>query len=160
MQTSSFLQWLSQCITDGCQRQVGQSDFEMTVYLGFCISNLGRVLTYLPTIQKLRSPGCTGDGQSVWTWFTWIMANGMFALHLYVVSGYQVNDLVWLNLANLVMCCVCLRYVVKTQNRAGTLCWVPFRKPHAGQPIKAAGSDGVLQYLAQPTGSIPPAARS
>jgi hypothetical protein len=183
MQNQSIVQWLSQCITDGCQRPAGQSDFEMTVYLGFCIFHLGRVFTYYHTIQKLRTPGCTGDGQSVWTWITWILANATLALHLYVASGYRLNDVVWLNLANLAMCCVCLRYVIQTQNRAGTLSWVPFGKPRAGyvltvqladelrytmahrahsagQPINAVVADAVQQYLAQAAGGIGPTARS
>jgi hypothetical protein len=183
MQNQSFLQWLGLCITDGCQRPAGQNDFELAVYVGFCIFNLGRVFTYYPTIQKLRTPGCTGDGQSIWTWITWILANGTFALHLYVVSAYQINDLVWLNLANLAMCCICLRYVVRAQQRAGTLSWIPFRKPRAGyvltlqlsddlrhpmarrahdagQPLNAVVADALRQYLAQAAGGMPPAASS
>ncbi len=181
MQNQSIVQWLGQCISDSCQRLAGQSDFEMAVYLGFCIFNLGEVLTYYPTIRKLRTPGCTGDGQSVWTWVTWIMANATLALHLYVVSGYRVNDLVCLNLANLTMCSICLRYVVKAQQRAGTLSWVPFGKPKAGyvltvqlsddlhhtmagrahsagQPLNAMVADAVRQYLVQYTQGIATAA--
>jgi hypothetical protein len=180
MQNQSIVQWLSLCVTEGCQRPVGQSDFELAVYLGFCIFNLGEVFNYYPTIQKLRSPGCTGDGQSVWTWVTWIMANGTLAMHLYVLNGYRPNDLVCLTLANLAMCCVCLRYIIQTQRRAGTLGWVPFRKPcvgyvltvqladelhhplahradSAGQPINAMVTDAVRQYLAQPVGGMPSA---
>ncbi len=144
MQNQSFVQWLSLCITDGCQRSAGQS---------------------------------------VWTWITWIMANGTFALHLYIVSGYRGSDMVWLTLANVVMCCICLRYVIQTQRRAGTLCWVPFRKPRAGyvltvrladdlrhpmarwthtagQPLNAMVADAVRQYLSQTTSGIAPPTRS
>jgi TRAP-type uncharacterized transport system fused permease subunit len=179
----TIVQWLGQCITDRCQRSVGQSDFELAVYLMFYIFNLGRVFTYYPTIRKLRTPGCTGDGQSVWTWITWTLANGTLALHVYVVSAYQSNDLVWLNLANMVMCCICLWYLVKAQRRAGTLGWVPFRKPRAGyvvtvqlsddlrhpmarqahsagQPLNAVVAEALRQYLGQAAGGMPPAASS
>ena len=177
MEHVTIVQWLGQCITDRCQRSVGQSDFELAVYLMFYIFNLGRVFTYYPTIQKLRTPGCTGDGQSVWTWITGTLANGTLALHVYVLSAYQSNDLVWLNLANMAMCCICLWYLVKARRRAGTLSWVPFGKPKtgyvltvqlsddlrhtmagrahsAGQPLNAMVADAVRQYLAQYTQGI------
>lgn len=183
MEHLTVVQWLGRCITHSCQRPLGQSDFELAVYLGFCIFNLGRVFTYYPTIQKLRTPGCTGDGQSVWTWITWILANGTFALHLYVVSAYQHNDLVWLNLANLAMCCICLRYVVRAQQHAGTFSWLPFGRPEAGyvltlqladdlrrpmahwahsagQPLNAMVATAVRQYLAQAADGRQPIARS
>ncbi len=183
MEHVTFVQWLGQCITDSCQRSVGQSDFELAVYLMFYIFNLDQVFTYYPTIRKLRTPGCTGDGQSVWTWITWTLANGTLALHVYVVSAYQSNDLVWLKLANMAMCCICLWYLVKRQRRTGTLGWVPFRKPRAGYvltvqlsdelrhqmarwgrsggpPLNTMVADAVRQYLAQTTGGIAPPTRS
>lgn len=136
----------------------------------------------LQTLSLCVTDGCQRPaGHSVWTWITWILANGTFALHLYVVSAYQFNDLVWLNLANLAMCCICLWCVVKAQQRAGTLSWVPSGRPKtgyvltvqlsddlrqtmagrahsAGQPLNALVADAVRQYLVQYTQGMATAA--
>lgn len=128
MEQHNIIQFLSTCITQSCSPPEGLSSYETNIYLAFCIFNVGRIFTYLPTIAKLRAPRCTGDGQSVWTWVCWILANSTLSYYAYIASKYQVTDFVWINVLNTVMCLVCLHYVVKVQKRAGTLSWVPFHQ--------------------------------
>lgn len=129
MEHHNLLQFLNTCLSQGCVEPLGFSKYETHVYLVFCIFNVGRLFTYFPTIAKLRAAGCTGDGQSVWTWICWILANISLSYYAYIASKYQVTDFVWINLVNTFMCLVCLLYIIKVQKRAGTLNWIPFRKP-------------------------------
>jgi hypothetical protein len=119
MESHNIFQFLTQCFTSGCLRPAGQSDFELYVYLMFCFFNFGEVFTYLPIVKKLSKRGCTGDGQSIWTWLAWICAYSTLAVHLYVLAGYRMNDLVWLSLANLSMCILCAVLIVKVQKIKG-----------------------------------------
>jgi hypothetical protein len=127
METNNIFQFLTHCLMSGCIRPLGQSDFELYVYLTFCLFNFGEVFTYLPIVKRLSKRGCTGDGQSIWTWLAWICAYSTLAVHMYVLAGYRTNDLVWLSLANLSMCFVCLYLIIKVQRRAGILSWMPFK---------------------------------
>jgi hypothetical protein len=124
---NNILYFLSRCITRSCSGPAGFTAFETQVYLAFCLFNVGRLFTYLPTIAKLRKPGCTGDGQSVLTWVCWILANITLSYYALISSKYQITDFVWLNILNTLMCLVCLIYVIKAQKRAGTLGWVSLR---------------------------------
>ncbi len=117
MELQSLINYMSSCIFEECSKPLSQSDFEVSVFLAFCFFNITRVLTYLPTIKKLCQPGCTGDGQSLLTWLTWILANSTLCLHLYVIAGYHVSVMVWINLANTVMCIWCAWLVFKVQKR-------------------------------------------
>lgn len=115
METHNIFQFLTHCLTSGCIRPLGQSDFELVVYFTFCLFNFGEVFTYIPIVKKLSKRGCTGDGQSIWTWLAWICAYSTLAVHMYVQAGYRTNDLVWLSLANLSMCIVCAVLIIKVQ---------------------------------------------
>lgn len=119
METNNIFQFLTQCLTSGCVRPTGQTDFELSVYLMFCLFNFGEVLTYLPIVKKLSKRGCTGDGQSIWTWLAWICAYSTLAVHMYVLAGYKMNDLVWLSLANMSMCILCAVLIIKVQKIKG-----------------------------------------
>lgn len=117
MELQPLIDYVSSCLQDGCSKPLGQSGFEAGVFLAFCFFNITRVFTYLPTIKKLSQPGCTGDGQSLLTWVTWILANSTLCLHLYVIAGYHMSVMVWINLANTVMCLWCAWLVFKVQKR-------------------------------------------
>jgi hypothetical protein len=121
MEPHNIFQFLSQCLTSGCVRLTGQSDFELYVYLTFCLFNFGEVFTYMPIVKKLSKRGCTGDGQSIWTWLAWICAYGTLTVHMYVLAGYKTNDLVWLSLANLSMCILCAVLIAKAQKTKSML---------------------------------------
>jgi hypothetical protein len=129
MTQHNILDFLSHCWTDTCIQPLGFTKYETHVYLVFCIFNVVRIFTYLPTVVKLRAAGCTGDGQSIWTWACWILANSSLSYYAYISSKYQVTDFVWISIMNSLMCCICFYYVVKVQKRAGTLTWLPFRVP-------------------------------
>lgn len=119
METNNIFQFLTHCLTSGCVRPTGQTDFELSVYLAFCLFNFGEVLTYLPIVKRLSKRGCTGDGQSIWTWLAWICAYSTLAVHMFVLAGYQMNDLVWLSLANMSMCILCAVLIIKVQKIKG-----------------------------------------
>jgi hypothetical protein len=118
MELQSLFTFMCESLLDGCKKSLAHNNFELFVYLAFCFFNVIRVLTYIPTIKKLMQPGCTGDGQSLLTWITWIAANGTLGLHLYVVGGYRVNDVVWLSIGNVAMCTICAVLVFKVQKRS------------------------------------------
>jgi hypothetical protein len=141
MEMHNIIEFLSTCLMHQCIAPAGFSPFETNIYLAFCIFNVGRIFTYLPTIAKLRALGCTGDGQSVWTWICWILANSTLSYYAYIASKYQVTDFVWINVLNTMMCVICLHYVVKVQSRAGTLRWMPLSK---SQKILIGGSNQVF----------------
>ena len=147
MENHNLIQFLNTCLSAGCVEPFGFSKFETHVYLAFCIFNVGRLFTYLPTIAKLRQPGCTGDGQSVWTWICWILANSTMSLYAYIASKYQVTDFVWINVINTFMCFVCLLYIIKVQKRAGTLNWMPFSKPKQSYLVTVRFADDLRQPI-------------
>ncbi len=118
MELQAIFNFMCDALLDGCKKSLAQNNFELLVYLAFCFFNVMRVFTYLPTIKKLMQPGCTGDGQSLLTWVTWICANGTLGLHLYVIAGYHLNDVVWLSIGNVIMCAICAVLVFKVQKRS------------------------------------------
>jgi hypothetical protein len=118
MQQLDIFDFLLGCLLVGCTKPTGQTDFALYVYVACCVFNVARIFTYVPTIKMLLKPGCTGDGQSLATWTMWMFANGTLALHLCIAANYQMTDLVWLSLANFVMCGVCAVLIAKVQKRS------------------------------------------
>jgi fatty acid desaturase len=118
MELQSIFNFMCDSLLEGCKKSLAHNNFELFVYLAFCFFNIMRVFTYIPTIKKLMQPGCTGDGQSLLTWITWICANATLGLHLYVIAGYHVNDVVWLSVGNVIMCTICAVLVFKVQKRS------------------------------------------
>jgi hypothetical protein len=118
MELQSIFTFMCESLLEGCKKSLAHNNFELFVYLAFCFFNVIRVFTYIPTIKKLMQPGCTGDGQSLLTWVCWTLANGTLGLHLYVVGGYRVNDVVWLSIGNVIMCTICAVLVFKVQKRS------------------------------------------
>jgi hypothetical protein len=147
MEQQNIIQFLSTCFSETCIQPLGFSKYETHVYLVFCIFNVGRLFTYLPTIAKLRAVGCTGDGQSIWTWACWILANSSLSYYAYIVSKYQISDFVWINVINTFMCLVCLFYVIKVQQQAGTLNWIPFQKPKQSYLVTVRFGDDLRQPI-------------
>jgi hypothetical protein len=147
MENHNLVQFLNTCLSDGCVAPFGFSKYETQVYLAFCIFNVGRLFTYFPTIAKLRATGCTGDGQSVWTWLWWILANSTLSYYAYIASKYQVSDFVWINIINTFMCLVCVLYIIKVQKRAGTLSWIPFRKVKKNYRVSVNLSDDLYRSV-------------
>lgn len=148
MEHHNLIQFLNTCLSVGCVEPFGFSKFETNVYLAFCIFNVGRLFTYLPTIAKLRAAGCTGDGQSIWTWICWILANISLSYYMYVAGKYQITDLVWINAINTLMCLVCLFYIIKVQKRAGTLSWIPLSKPTKNHAVTVRFPNDLRQSIA------------
>lgn len=148
MENHNLIQFLNTCLSAGCVEPFGFSKYETHVYLAFCIFNVGRLFTYFPTIAKLRAAGCTGDGQSIWTWICWILANISLSYYMYIAGKYQITDLVWINVINTTMCLVCLLYIIKVQKRAGTLKWIPFSKPKKNYLVTVSFADELRQPLA------------
>jgi hypothetical protein len=118
MEQLNIFDFLLGCMSTGCTRPSGQTDFGMYVYVLCCVFNIVRVITYLPTIKMLLKPGCTGDGQSLSTWIMWIGANGTMSLHLYIAAKFHMTDLVWINVSNTAMCVVCAVLIAKVQKRS------------------------------------------
>jgi hypothetical protein len=118
MELQPIFNFMCDSLIGGCEKSLAQNNFEVLVYLAFCFFNVIRVFTYVPTIKKLMQPGCTGDGQSLLTWVTWICANATLGLHLYVIAGYRLNDVVWLSIGNVTMCAICAVLVFKVQKRS------------------------------------------
>ncbi len=118
MEQLNIFDFLLGCVSVGCTRPNGQTDFALYVYATCCIFNVIRVITYLPIIKMLLKPGCTGDGQSLSTWIMWIGANSTMSLHLYIAANYQMTDLVWINVSNTAMCIVCAVLIAKVQKRS------------------------------------------
>ena len=118
MELHNLFNFICEVLPDGCKKSFAHNSFEIAVYLAFCFFNTVRVFTYVPMIKKLLQPGCTGDGQSLFTWITWICANTTLGLHLYVVAGYRMNELVWLSAGNVIMCSICALLVFKVQKRS------------------------------------------
>ncbi len=118
MEQLDIFDFLLGCLLVSCNRPADQTDFALTVYVLCCVFNVARIFTYFPTIKMLLKPGCTGDGQSLATWLMWMCANGTLALHLCIAANYRMTDLVWLSLANFVMCGVCAVLIAKVQKRA------------------------------------------
>jgi hypothetical protein len=147
MEQQNIIQFLSTCFSETCVQPLGFSEYETHVYLVFCIFNVGRLFTYLPTIAKLRAVGCTGDGQSIWTWICWILANSSLSYYAYIASKYQISDFVWINVINTFMCLVCLFYIIKVQQRAGTLNWIPFQKPKQSYHVTVRFGDDLRQPI-------------
>ncbi len=147
MEHHNLIQFLNTCLSQGCVEPFGFSKYETHVYLAFCIFNVGRLFTYFPTIAKLRAVGCTGDGQSIWTWICWILANISLSYYAYIASKYQVTDFVWINIINTLMCLVCLLYIIKVQKRAGTLSWIPFSKPKQSYIVTVRLADELRQPI-------------
>ena len=87
----------------------------------FVFWNSVRILTYLPTIRKLRRPGAEARDYSLATWGSWVFSNGFFALYLWEQGQRRLNAMVLLNLGNTVMCLVTSYFIVKLRRprRAG-----------------------------------------
>jgi hypothetical protein len=117
MEQLNIFDFLFRCLSVGCARPNGQSDFALYVYVACCVFNVARIITYVPTIKILLKPGCTGDGQSLSTWIMWIGANSTMSLHLYIAANYHMTDLIWINVSNTVMCVVCAVLIAKVQKR-------------------------------------------
>jgi hypothetical protein len=148
MEQQNIVQFISTCLSETCTQPIGFSKYETHVYLVFCIFNIGRLFTYIPTIAKLRAAGCTGDGQSVWTWICWILANSSLSYYAYIAGKYQITDFVWINVINTFMCVVCLFYIIKVQKRAGTLNWIPFSKPTKSHAVTVRFPNELRQSIA------------
>ncbi|MGL4575297.1 MAG: hypothetical protein ACRCV9_10965 [Burkholderiaceae bacterium] len=87
------------------------------IVYAFMVSNTIRVLTYLPTIAKLRQPGASARNYSLLTWVCWMLANATTALYVYVVTGYRVDMAVIGNAVNTVMCAWVCSYIVRLRRR-------------------------------------------
>jgi len=78
-----------------------------------------RVIAHLPTIWAIL---LTGDASqhSVWTWLTWVGANGTMAAALHEQNGQRIDRAIVVNLGNTAMCLattaliVYSRYLVST----------------------------------------------
>ncbi len=70
------------------------------------MANIGgglRVFTYIPTMLTLWIS--TESGQySLITWFAWIFANVTLTLSIYEQNGRKVDDWVFVNICNVIMC--------------------------------------------------------
>jgi hypothetical protein len=85
----------------------------------FVFSNSVRILTYVPTILKLKRPGASAKDYSLATWASWVFSNGFFALYLWEQSQRDLNAMVVLNCGNTLMCLVTCYYIVKLRDKTG-----------------------------------------
>lgn len=83
----------------------------------FVFWNSVRILTYVPTILKLKRPGASAKDYSLATWASWVFSNGFFALYLWEQSQRELNSMVILNCGNTVMCLVTCYYIVKLRDQ-------------------------------------------
>lgn len=83
----------------------------------FVFWNSVRILTYVPTILKLKRPGASANDYSLATWASWVFSNGFFALYLWEQSQRELNAMVILNCGNTLMCLATCYYIVKLRDR-------------------------------------------
>ena len=69
----------------------------------FTTFNSIRVLAYLPTMWAICTSADSSQ-HSIWTWFTWIGANGTMAAWLYETQGRRITRVVLVNACNALMC--------------------------------------------------------
>ena len=86
----------------------------------FVFWNSVRILTYVPTILKLRKPNASAKDYSLATWGSWVMSNGFFALYLWEQGGRHFNAMVLLNCGNTLMCLVTCWYILRLQRNGLT----------------------------------------
>jgi len=74
-----------------------------TLTLSFTVFGSARVIAHLPTIWAIL---LTGDASqhSVWTWLTWVGANGTMAAALHEQNGQRIDRAIVVNLGNTAMC--------------------------------------------------------
>jgi hypothetical protein len=83
----------------------------------FVFWNSVRILTYVPTILKLKKSGASARDYSLATWASWVLSNGFFALYLWEQSRRELNEMVILNCGNTLMCLVTCYYIVKLRDK-------------------------------------------
>jgi hypothetical protein len=71
--------------------------------LAFALFNSMRIFTYLPTIWAIHASGDSSQ-YSLWTWATWIGANGTMAAWLYESNDQRFNSAIAVSAANALMC--------------------------------------------------------
>ena len=64
-----------------------------------------RALTYIPTILTLMA-SANSSQHSLWTWISWILANGTMTMLLYERNDRKADSVILIQLANTVMCVV------------------------------------------------------
>jgi len=69
----------------------------------FTAFNSIRVLGYLPTVFAIIASADSSQ-HSLWTWLTWLGANGTMAAWLYEHNGRRVSKAVVVNIGNTTMC--------------------------------------------------------
>lgn len=83
----------------------------------YAVSNSLRMLSYLPTILKLRRAEASADSYSQVTWMIWIFSNLTFGLMLFESSGRVIDELVLVPIINFVFCSVTSYYIWRLQRR-------------------------------------------
>lgn len=81
------------------------SAYDLVLTAAFVGFNTFRVVTYLPTIAKLRRLRSARE-HSVLTWVAWCLANVTMALKIQHETGDWLSSMVLLNMGNAVMCVV------------------------------------------------------
>ena len=96
---------------DGAKASVVRRSYLRLLALAFALFSSVRIFTYLPTIWTIHSSGDSSQ-YSLWTWVTWIGANGTMAAWLYENNYQRVNSAIAVSTANALMClATCLTIV-------------------------------------------------
>jgi hypothetical protein len=108
----------------------------------FVLFNAMRTLLYVPQLLTcLRDPrGCRAI--NLWTWGSWVVANGATALYLWMFLDDRWGAL--LNLANATMC-LAIVLVAMVQRQAGVA------RPVRGQALPEADASRLILVRAYPT---------
>ena len=69
----------------------------------FTLFNAIRVIAYLPTLLAIQAHADSSQ-HSLWTWLTWLGANGTMAAWLYEHNARRINKAVVVNIGNAAMC--------------------------------------------------------
>lgn len=79
--------------------------------------NSVRILSYFPTILKLRRADADAGSYSQVTWVCWIFANLTYCLMLFHSKGNHFDALVAVPFSNVVFCSITSFYIWRLQRR-------------------------------------------
>jgi hypothetical protein len=80
--------------------------------IAFTFFNSVRLLTYVPTIWAIQMSQ-SSDQYSLFTWISWVGANGTMAAWVYENNGQKLDPVCLLNMGNTLMClatCIAIAY--------------------------------------------------
>ena len=80
--------------------------------IAFTFFSSVRILTYVPTIWAIQMSQ-SSDQYSLFTWISWVGANGTMAAWIYEGNGQKLDPICVVNIGNALMClatCIAIAY--------------------------------------------------